>query len=255
MDDSAASNVERGGSMNDSVGRGDRTRNEILDVAERLFAERGFGTVSLRMITTEADVNVAAINYHFGSKERLFEAVFERRIRPLNRRRLELLALCRENGGDKPDLESVVRAFVEPYVRLAEEYGAAGAIVQQFLGRLFIEPGPDIRIYLLREFDAIWAAFSATLRAALPHLEERSVYWRFSHMMGVMYFYLAGRNWLDVRTAGVCDPSDVETTTDELVAFLVGGLSAEAPAALGGIARDRGSTGRRTRRGFDARRD
>ena len=141
----------------------------------------------------------------------------------------ERLPFILTDGGDKPDLESVVRAFVEPYVRLAEEYGAAGAIVQQFLGRLFIEPGPDIRMYLLREFDTIWAAFSATLQAALPHLEERSVYWRFSHMMGVMYFYLAGRNWLDVRTAGVCDPSDVETTMAEVVAFLVGGLSA-APA-------------------------
>jgi AcrR family transcriptional regulator len=178
-----------------------RTRDSILDAAERLFAQQGFGAVSLRAITSAAGANVAAINYHFATKERLFEAVFERRIRPLNRARLELLQACHERHGGRPPIEEVVRAFVEPYVRLVDEHGAAGAVVQQFLGRLFIEPGPEIQHYLLREFDAIWSAFSTSLRAALPGLDERSIYWRFSHMMGVMYFYLAGRQWLAIRTA------------------------------------------------------
>jgi AcrR family transcriptional regulator len=224
-----------------SVLRGEKTRSAILDVAERLFAEHGYAAVSLRDITAAAGANVAAINYHFGSKERLFEAVFERRIRPINEERLKRLAACMAGPGE-PDLACVVRTFVEPYIQLTEELGPGGAVVQQFLGRLFMEPGLRIQDYLLREFDAIWQQFSKALGTIFPGTDREILYWRFNHMMGVTYFYLGGRNWLKVRTNGLCDPDDVETTTRELVSFIVGGLAAPSLDAGRGLPAEMGAS-------------
>ena len=94
------------------------TKKKLLDTAEKLFGEKGFEATSLRDITTEAQVNLAAVNYHFRSKRALMRAVFARRLEPLNQKRLALLETCmaaRANG--PPDLERLVEALVAPPVR------------------------------------------------------------------------------------------------------------------------------------------
>src|SRR5947208_16884641 len=67
------------------------TKERILDSAESLFMEHGFEATSLRSITAAAAVNLAAVNYHFGSKEELFQAVLTRRLDPMNHARLSFL--------------------------------------------------------------------------------------------------------------------------------------------------------------------
>src|SRR5579862_2477676 len=88
------------------------TKSRILDAAEKLFGHNGFDATSLRDITAEADVNLAAVNYHFQSKDSLIDAVILRRIEPINRRRLELL----DAAGAHPTVEQIVEAFVAPVV-------------------------------------------------------------------------------------------------------------------------------------------
>ena len=93
------------------------TKQRILDVAEHLFAVRGYHDTSLRAITTTAKVNLASVNYHFGSKESLLDAVFDRRLLPLNEIRRERIEMVREAAAEKgtpPDVEATLRAFVEP---------------------------------------------------------------------------------------------------------------------------------------------
>ena len=99
------------------------TKEKLLDAAEELFADHGFASTSLRDITTEADVNLAAVNYHFGSKLDLLRAVFARRIGPVNAERLE-----RFDALDDPDVEEVLRAFIAPlFKRLREPGNARGS--------------------------------------------------------------------------------------------------------------------------------
>src|SRR5258705_11177243 len=88
------------------------TKHRILDSAERLFAEYGFAGVSLRAIIADAKVNLAAIHYHYHSKEALFDAVILRRLEPINRERLELLDALERTG--KPTLEQILEAFFAP---------------------------------------------------------------------------------------------------------------------------------------------
>src|SRR5205807_225879 len=95
------------------------TKQRILDSAERLFAEHGFEGTSLRAIIADAKVNLAAIHYHYHSKEALLDAVILRRLAPVNRERLELLDACEQAG--PPSLEAVLEAFLAPAFRLGRD--------------------------------------------------------------------------------------------------------------------------------------
>jgi AcrR family transcriptional regulator len=90
------------------------TKDRILDTAEKLFGTRGFEATSLRDITTEARANLAAVNYHFQTKDSLIEAVIARRIEPINRRRLEML----DAAGPAPTVRQILLAFLTPVLEL-----------------------------------------------------------------------------------------------------------------------------------------
>src|SRR5579871_4058626 len=94
-------------------GVGVDTKTKILDAAEKLFGTKGFDATSLRDITTEAEVNLAAVNYHFQSKDSLIDAVIARRVEPVNQRRLELL----EAAGPNPTVEQILIAFLQPLMQ------------------------------------------------------------------------------------------------------------------------------------------
>ena len=91
------------------------TKDKIMDAAEKLFAKKGFHGASLRNITTAAGVDLALVNYHFGSKERLLAAVLDRRGQVLNEERLQRLAAVRLSAAPHPpSTEAVVDAFLDP---------------------------------------------------------------------------------------------------------------------------------------------
>src|SRR3989442_4377189 len=98
------------------------TKQRILDSAERMFADYGFAGTSLRAIIADAKVNLAAIHYHYRSKEALFDAVILRRLQPINRERLELLDACERSATDgQPTLEQVLEAFLAPVFRVGAD--------------------------------------------------------------------------------------------------------------------------------------
>src|SRR4051794_12129949 len=114
------------------------TKARILKVAERLFMEHGFSATSLRMITGEAKVNLASVNYHFGSKEALIEAVFTRRLAPLNEERVRQLDLLEKAAeGSALTVEQIVEAFVMSALRMGEDLSETGTVFLRLLGRTF----------------------------------------------------------------------------------------------------------------------
>jgi AcrR family transcriptional regulator len=153
----------RRGTRKNEAGR--ETRERILDEAERLFAIHGLDAVSVREITDSADVNTAAIHYHFGSKHDLIAAILARRAGPFSDRRLELLGEL-ERAGD-PDLRAVVRALVLPNYELATD-GKGGANYIAFLAALgnHAELMPLIAEY----FDEGIERSMAMLAKVTPHL-------------------------------------------------------------------------------------
>ncbi|MGH8722039.1 MAG: TetR/AcrR family transcriptional regulator, partial [Burkholderiales bacterium] len=111
------------------------TRTRILDAAEELFMQHGFEGTSMRQLTSRAGVNLAAVNYHFGSKDALIEAVFRRRLDPMNAARLAALDRLEDLSA-----ENIIRAFIGPSLRLIEDAKGGGRNFIRLLGRTYTEP-------------------------------------------------------------------------------------------------------------------
>src|SRR5688500_11044482 len=144
------------------------TRSRILDVAEELFGERGLDRVSIRDITRKAKVNLAAINYHFGSKEDLIAAVFERRVVPVNEARLAALDAVEKAAGKRiPKLEAILEAFIRPALQCSLQAPKGGAAFAKLFGRCLSEPSPAVEALLQRQFEPLVKRMHAALRRAL----------------------------------------------------------------------------------------
>lgn len=168
------------------------TRERILDVAERLFADSGFASTSLRDITAEAGVNLAAVNYHFGSKEALLVAILERRIRPVNDQRLALLDDLESrtaNGG--PTLEQIVTAFVSPPFQSALIEGARRRELMKLFGQLHSQANPEVRRLFIQQFHEVRVRFAASFQRALPDIDPEEVARRAMYIVGAMSFMMA----------------------------------------------------------------
>src|SRR5436305_7550725 len=150
------------------------TRESLMDAAESLFAERGIQAASLRAITEQAAANLAAVHYHFGSKQGLVRAVFSRRLAPLNAERLRRLEACEAAGGG---IEPVLHAFLAPALDMTREasHGAFGRL----MGRAFMEPDNETREILIEQFSEVFHRFTAAFARLLPELPEREIVWRF----------------------------------------------------------------------------
>lgn len=209
------------------------TKERILQTAETLFSERGFSATSLRAITSRAGVNLASVNYHFGSKDELISAVFARRAGPVNRERLDLLAECRDKAGDEiPELECVLRAFLWPPLRMAQDPARGGQVMMRLMGRIYAETDEHIESLLIENFATVAREFGQALARALPHLDRGPLSWRFLFTVGAMAHTMADRQKLQALSSGQCDSRDVECALEQLVAFIAGGMRAAAPDSL-----------------------
>ncbi|HWH70987.1 MAG TPA: TetR/AcrR family transcriptional regulator [Candidatus Sulfotelmatobacter sp.] len=201
------------------------TKTLILDAAEQAFADLGFGAASLRHIISLAGVNLAAVHYHFGSKETLVEAVFARRIGLLTQERLALLDACEAAAGNKPlPLEPVLEAFVGPALRLTTDAAKGGKVFMRLFGRTMAEPSESLQAMLNEQFGSTMKRFLTALQRALPHLSSADLCWRFQFVIGSMGYLMADPQNLKAVSGGQCDPADTETAIRELVTFLTAGL-------------------------------
>ncbi len=202
------------------------TKEHILDAAETLIAEQGIDAVSLRAITSAAGVNLAAVHYHFGSKDALVHKVFERRIRPVNARRLELLEAAGQSAGEAgPTLEAILHAFFEPAIRLYAQ-DANGPMFMRVCGRVFAEPSQHLQESIDDFFTEIVARFGAAFRGALPELEDDEVAWRMHFTVGTMVHTLMEHDRLKRFTHGLCTMDDPEALVDRMVTFCAAGMRA-----------------------------
>lgn len=207
------------------------TKERILDAAEALFMERGFAATSLRLITTRAKANLAAVHYHFGSKEGLIRAVFDRRLSALNAMRVENLDRLEQGAGGKPlSVEQIVRALVDASLSLIRDPRQGGVVFMRLLGRAFAEPSEHLREFLPGHYKDVVRRFKTALMRALPHLPEHEVGWRMHFAFGALAYAMAGIDAL--RLIAACrlkDAGDSETVIHHLVPFLVAGFRAPVP--------------------------
>jgi AcrR family transcriptional regulator len=200
-----------------------------LDVAERLFAEHGLERVSIRDIIQTANVNLGAINYHFGTKQQLVAAVFDRRLTPLAQERLQMLDGVETGAGAKaPKLEDVLEAFIRPAVLQAMDPEFGSAAFRKLMGRCLMEANPELEALMHAHFDPLVRRFDAALLRAMPKLTREELFWRMHLTIGALHHSLLV---LDKVPPGVPKiRADVEDYVQRLVAFGAAGFRASLPA-------------------------
>src|SRR5665213_2907744 len=197
------------------------TKSRILDSAERLFGMNGFDGTSLRDITTAADVNLAAISYHFQSKDSLIDAIVARRIEPVNKKRFEML----DAAGLHPSLEQILTAFMAPVMQVK-----ADAVVP-LIGRILSNPELFVERVFHKHLAPVSQRFVEALSKALPELPLSEILWRLHFSVGVItHSMLWGRIYPRI-TNGICDISDREALVNRTVRFVAAGF--RAPASKG----------------------
>jgi len=192
------------------------TKTRILDTAERLFGLKGFEATSLRDITAEAQVNLAAVNYHFQSKDSLMDAVIARRVDPVNQRRFEML----DAAGSEPTVEQVLTAFLAPVFEVQMECAAP------LVGRILSNPNLFLDRMYKRHFQAISERFRAAMIQALPGAPVADILWGQLFTVGSMTQLMALSQILSAITGGVCDMSDRPAVVARAVRFLAAGFRA-----------------------------
>lgn len=206
------------------------TRERILDAGERLFMEHGYEATSTRMVTSEAGVNLAAVNYHFGSKEALMQAVLRRRLEGLNQERLRALDEMEAQAAGRPLKPSqIVDGFFGTLLRMSEDQQCGGQTFLRLLGRTMADPSDFIRTFLAAEYADVLERYKSALFLALPDVPKAEIVWRFHFMLGATSYAIAGTDALQLVTDWQVDEgaeTQAELLLPRLMSFLLGGLRA-----------------------------
>jgi AcrR family transcriptional regulator len=221
------------------------TPGRILDAAERLFLDHGYDGTSSRMITGAARANLAAVNYHFGGKAGLFQAMLARRLDALHGERLAALEAELAAAGGKPvECERILAALFVPALALARDPGRGGADFLRLLGRAYVDPSPELRAFLSERYAPSIARFKDAFARALPHIATRELAWRLHFMMGALAYTLAGTDaWKLIAALNPTETGNDRLLLRRLAPFLIAGLKAPLPDLTGpepGLALARG---------------
>lgn len=195
------------------------TKERILGAAEELFARHGFEGASLRQLTAAAGVNLAAVNYHFGSKDRLIEEVFRRRLDQLNGRRMA--ALQKIAGEPDTTVENVLAAFIVPALELSHD--GNGSLFMRVLARAFAEHDDTLRKFLSDNYGHVMRQFTAEFARLLPHLSKEELYWRVDLVTGALTHAMSGFGMIQ-RKSDVPEDRHREQAAEHLIRFAASGL-------------------------------
>jgi AcrR family transcriptional regulator len=205
----------------------DQTRAAILDAAERLYADRGFADVTLRDIVAAAGVNLAAVNYHFGSKDELIAELFVTRSLATNRERLNELKSAEAAGGGRAGIDAILRALVGPTLRGCLGPGSERSTAARFMIRASIESVPPIRRIKNREIDHL-RKFASAMRRSLPDRRDVDLYWGLHFALAMAHQTIRDSERLIKLSEGLCDLDDVAGVIERIVAVSVMALTARA---------------------------
>ena len=218
----------------------DQTRKAILEAAERLYADHGFADVTLRDIVAAADVNLAAVNYHFGSKDELIAELFVSRSLATNRERLNELRRAEQQGGGRAEIDAILRALVGPTLRGCLGPDQERSPAARFMIRASIEAVAPIRRIKNREIDHL-KKFAAAMRRSLPSCPDVEIYWGLHFALAMAHQTIRDSERLTRLSEGVCNLGDAEAVTERIVALAAMALRRDErqgkPGRLAGDAR------------------
>ncbi|MGJ8693327.1 MAG: TetR/AcrR family transcriptional regulator [Thalassotalea sp.] len=201
------------------------TKARILNAAEKLFANNGFNGTSLREITRVADVNLAAVNYHFGSKKELIKAVMSRYMNELSPNLSAALAeVC---AFEQPSLTDVFGAFVQPLVSLNGFRENGAAIFLLLLGRGYSDSQGFLRWFLTTRYPQVIEYFVTAVKKSYPQLSQEDMFWRLHFTMGTVVFTMSSSEALiDIANNDYNKKVDITQIIEKIIPFVAAGVAA-----------------------------
>ncbi len=200
------------------------TKDRILHAAEELFAAQGFATTSLRQVTSRADVNIAAVNYHFGSKDNLVNEVFRKRMDEMSAQRLAALAAAKQTHPG--ELEPVLAAFVEPALAMAQDRHGGGAFIR-VIARAYAESNDSLRKFLSDQYGHVLRDFARAIDTCVPGMSKEELYRRLDFLSGALTYAMADFGLIK-RPHGVSESTHRARAAKSLIRFAEAGFKANA---------------------------
>ncbi len=205
-------------------GKEQNRKEKILDSAEYLFASKGLKETSVRDITSHAHVHLAAVNYHFQTKDGLLKALMDRRITPLNQQRLELLDNYENRfGKGSVPVEYALHALLAPGIKMCFEEPDFLRIT----GQIASHPDEDTYNIFVTNFEGVFSRFNDVLSSSLPQITDEDLIWRIHFLTGSMIHTWTSHGTLTSLSAGICKVGKQEDLINKLIAFCAAGLKAE----------------------------
>ena len=202
------------------------TKNKILDSAELLFAEHGFNGTSLREITSNADVNLASVNYHFGSKKELIKAVMSRYLNELSPRLVTAFNTLND-ANNQPSLHDVFSTFIEPllFLNSIKENGTSNFL--QLLGRGYTDSQGFLRWFLTTQYPEVFSSFTKAVQKAYPELTSEEMFWRLHFTMGTIIFTMSSSDALiDIAKNDFDTETDISGVIKRVIPYVAAGVGA-----------------------------
>jgi AcrR family transcriptional regulator len=201
------------------------TKTRILDAAEKLFAERGFSETSLRLITSKAEVNLASVNYHFGSKKELIRAVLARYLdvfMPSAANEISHL----EKAAEQADLNEIFSSLIKPLLELNKVRSGGTTIFLQLLGRGYIESQGHLRWFITTHYGEHLATFVQAVKTSAPHIPPAEMFWRLHFTLGTIVFTMASANALnDIASAEYGEHNNIEAIIRKVIPYMAAGVA------------------------------
>jgi len=212
----------------------DQTKTAILNAAEKLYAERSFGEVSLRDIVAVANVNLAAINYHFGSKDELLADLFLSRASVLNQERFAELKAAEAAGGGHADVDAILRSLVGPPIRWCLGADRQRSAAARFMTRASVETVPPIRKIVERDINHL-RRFADALRRSLRQQKQKDVdiYWGLHFTLAMIRQTITDSERLRKLSGELCDLDDVDDIIDRIVRVATYALTGKSKGKSG----------------------
>jgi AcrR family transcriptional regulator len=207
--------------------RSEKTKDRLLKTTESIFANRGFGGLTLREVAQRSHTNLASANYHFGSKEAMVLEMLQARVRPINQRRMKYLAEARERAQGKPlSTRDILRALILPIGEEIAKSTHTRQTLAQLVARTFTEPAKFIQTMHRKFFGELCEKFMDELRKTHPKVEERDLYWNLHLAVSSMLGALAQHRRLKDFSKGACDEDDTQDMIERLITFSTHGFEA-----------------------------
>lgn len=206
------------------------TKTRILDAAEKLFAERGFSETSLRLITSKAEVNLASVNYHFGSKKELIRAVLARYLDVfMPAASSEIISL--QSADKEASLNDIFSALVKPLLDLNQLRSEGTRTFLQLLGRGYIESQGHLRWFITTHYGDHLTQFVKAVADSAPHIPPAEMFWRLHFTLGTVVFTMASADALtEIAAADFGEHNDIEAVIRKVIPYLSAGVAVPVTA-------------------------